>query len=29
MHGHAGQVLLRETSNHPEPQAERELRMTA
>lgn len=29
MHGHTGQVLFRETSNHPEPQAERELRMTA
>ena len=29
IHGHTGQVLFRETSNHPEPQAERELRMTA
>jgi len=29
MHGHTGQILFRETSNHPEPQAERELRMTA
>jgi len=29
VHGHTEQVLFRETSNHPEPQAERVLRMTA
>jgi uncharacterized membrane protein len=29
MHGHTGQVLFREVNNHPEPQAEQELRMTA
>jgi len=29
MHGHTGQVLMRETSNHPEPQAQRELRKIA
>jgi uncharacterized membrane protein len=29
VHGHTEQVLFRETSNHPEPQARREYRMTA